>query len=411
MPRNLTDKFCRTARPPASGRREVSDALKPGLIFRITDRGVKSWSLLYRLKGEQRRDTIGRFPEIGVAKARKLAAGALEAVGQGIDPRTEKAAVEAAEAERAADTVRAVADRFIATYAAQRRWRDLGQILRNEAVAAWGDRPVASVTRKDLMARLDQIAARAPVRANRTLAVFRLFFRWCRARDLIEASPAADIDPLTVETARERQLSDNEITAFWHATEALGWPYGDLFRLLLLTGCRRQEIGSLRWAEVDMDKAILEISGERIKGGRALVVPLSRPAVGVIGNLPRVGNADFVFSRGKAPVSGYGRTKPILDALMLVELCKTNAVALLSLTPWRLHDLRRTARSGLARLGVAADIAEMCVGHALSGMRRTYDRYDYLPEKRAALEKWGAHVLALTTPPAADRKVVKLRKR
>src|SRR6266850_3242077 len=111
MPRNLTDKFCRSTKPPALGRLEVSDAATPGLIFRITDKGKKSWSLLYRFRGDQRRDTLGRFPEIGLAKARKLAADALETVGRGTDPRAEKATQEAAEAARAADTVAAVADR------------------------------------------------------------------------------------------------------------------------------------------------------------------------------------------------------------------------------------------------------------------------------------------------------------
>src|SRR5215813_3367664 len=199
MPRNLTDKFCHHARSPASGRREVSDALTPGLQFRVTDNGVKSWSLLYRLNGGLRRDTLGRFPEIGIAKARKLAVHALELAGAGKDPREEKAAVESAKRDGEANTIRAVAEKFIATYAAQRRWRDLGQILTNEAISPWGNRPVAGITRKDILAQLDIIADRAPVRANRTLSVLKLFFKWCRSQGLIETSPVVEIVPPTVE--------------------------------------------------------------------------------------------------------------------------------------------------------------------------------------------------------------------
>jgi len=430
MRKNLTDKFCHHVRPPASGRLEVSDALTPGLQFRITDSGIKSWSLLYRHAGQQRRDTIGRFPGIGVAKARRLAGDALEAVGRGDDPRAEKAAVEAANQEAAGNTVKVVVDRFVASYAAQRRWRDLAGILRNEAVAAWGARPVASITRRDVLDRLDQIAERAPTRANRALSVFRLFFKWCRGRELIEVSPAADIDPLTVEVARERTLTDPEIVAFWNAATSQGWPFGDLFRLLLLTGCRRDEIGALRWSEINrggvdvkikgddgkertVKVPVLEISGERIKGGKPLVVPLSPPALDIIRELPRIGKSGLVFTTtDAAPVSGYSKAKTILDAFMLAELRKAaTEPGDAKLEPFRLHDLRRTCRSGLSRLKVSADIAEMAIGHSLAGVRKIYDRYDYLAEKQDALDKWGARVLELVTPPPAVGKVIRLPQR
>lgn len=421
MPRNLSDKFCHLAKPPVSGRRDVSDSVVPGLQFRVSgtrDKPVKSWSVLFRFNGDLARYTLpDRFPKIGVAKARNLARHALELAGQGKDPREQEAAVRAAKREAEADTVRAAVDKFVATYASQRKWRDLERILRNEAVDAWGDRPVASVTRRDIIDRLDTIFERAPVRANRALTVFRLFFKWCRNRGLIEASPAADIDPMTVEAERDRVLTDTEIKAYWSAAEAKGWPFGEIYRLLLLTGCRRDEIGGLRWHEINADKSMLEIDGSRIKGGKPLVVPLSRPALAIVRTLPRIGSSAFVFPSAKngdgaedRPASGYGKAKILMDALMLADLQKQDAKA--KLMPWRVHDLRRTCRSGLSRLQIPADIAELAIGHALTGVRKIYDRYDYLAERRDALDRWGEHVLDLVTPtPAAGADILRMQRR
>jgi integrase len=149
---------------------------------------------------------------------------------------------------------------------------------------------------------------------------------------------------------------------------------------------------------------VIEISGDRIKGGNALVVPLSRPAAEIIRRLPRIEGSAFVFPSAKngdgtadRPASGYGKSKILMDALMLAELKKGDVST--TLTPWRVHDLRRTCRSGLSRLHIESDIAELAIGHALTGVRKIYDRYDYLYERHEALEQWGDFVVELVTPP------------
>jgi integrase len=422
MTKTLTTRFCSHVRPAESGSRLVwSDAVRAGLQFRVAGtrkQPIKSWSFLYRYHAEQRRAGLGRFPEISVARARELAGDILDQVEAGIDPREAKAAAEAAERAKEANTVEAAVDLFVDTYAAQRRWRDLEGILRNEAVAAWGSRPIASITRRDVMQRLDAIAARAPVRANRCLSVFRLFFKWARQREMIDTSPAADVDPLTVEKSRERILTDVEVAAFWRAADTKGWPFGHIYRLLLLTGCRRDEVGGLRWSEVDVDGRKLEIAGDRTKIGKPLVVPLSEPALEIVKALPRIGKSPYVFPSAKGvdrPASGYGKAKIILDDLMLAEFRKMapdRDPIEVTLEPFVIHDLRRTCRSGLSQLQVPPDIAELAIGHQLTGVRKIYDRYVYLAERREALEKWGAHVMTLVAPPPmADRKVVRLRRR
>jgi hypothetical protein len=211
---NLTERRLRTVRPPATGRLELLDAVCPGLYFRMTDKGVRSWSMLYRFNQQLRRDTLGPYPKIGLAKARQLARDALELVGQGKDPRAQVAQQRAEEAQRAADTVDAVAERFIKLYASERRWADLERILRRELMPVWGDRPVAGITRKDAIELLTDIKERAPVRANRVLTVMKLFFGWCVENEYAQGSPVASIKPPTREKRRERILSEDEIRAF-----------------------------------------------------------------------------------------------------------------------------------------------------------------------------------------------------
>jgi len=412
MPKRLTQKFCENAEPTADKRLAISDAVSPGLQFRVTEAGVKSWSLLYRFEGQQRRVTIGPFPKVGVAKARELAEETRKLVEKGIDPRIASANAEAAEATRKADTVASAVDRFAALYASQRRWADLERILRSEAIPAWGERPVSDITRKDAMALLDSIQKRAPVRANRVLSVLRVFFKWCRSRDLIEASPVVEIEPPTEEYRRERELTEQEIVAFWRASETLGYPFGRVFQLLLLTACRRDEIGAARWSEVTAD-ATLEIPSQRYKLKRPHIAPLSRSALAIVEALPRIDGTEFIFTTtGKTPVSGWSRAKEQLDTRMLEELrAMAKDPAKVTLPEWRLHDLRRTARTGLSKLGVSPDIGEMVLGHAIGGIRGVYDRYGFLPEKRAAIEKWGSHVMGLLSPPADGGKVITMVRR
>src|SRR5581483_6675943 len=238
----LTDKRVSLMKPPATGRREIFDTVKTGLCFRITTTGAKSWSVMYRHEGHFRRQTLGPYPKIGLAKARQMAGQVLETSGQGTDPRSAKAQEKATAAARAADTVEVIAEQFIGKYASQRRWGEFERILRRDVMPEWGEKPITTITRRDVIELLDTIAERAPVQANRTLVVLKVFFGWALDRDVITADPTARVKKPTKEKSRDRVLSDAELRAFWLGCERLGWPFGEIWKLLALTAARKSVI-------------------------------------------------------------------------------------------------------------------------------------------------------------------------
>jgi integrase len=258
-------------------------------------------------------------------------------------------------------------------------------IVERDLLPVWGHRAVTDITRRDVRDLIDSIADRgAPIGARRVHAYVHRFFRWCVGRDIIEANPAADMPKPGSETKRDRVLSDEELTAVWNAAGKLGWPYGDAVRLLILTGARREEIGQLRWSEIKGEGITLE--GARTKNGAPQTIPLSLAATTVLQHVPRIANSKQVFApNGRTAVSGWSRTKVKLDELSGVS-------------DWRIHDLRRTVATGLQKLGVNLQTIEAVLGHtsgSRSGVVGVYQRHSFDAEKRAALDAWGAHVIAL----------------
>ncbi|MDZ4867622.1 MAG: integrase arm-type DNA-binding domain-containing protein [Alphaproteobacteria bacterium] len=403
----LTDKRVSAMRAPASGgRREIHDKVRTGLSLRLTDKGSKTWSVLYRFNGKLARVTLGAYPAIGVAKARTLAGEALELVEKGTDPRDAKAASEAVEAQRAADTVDAVAKDFIAKHAAKKRWgHEMKRILDRDVVPKWKGRPLADVTRRDARALLDEIEGRAPTQRNRVLEVLRVFAKWAAERDIINADFTSGIKK-NPERARERALTDDEVRAFWMAAGQLAWPFGDILKLLLLTGARKSEIGEAHWSEIHVDDKVMEIPATRTKQARAHVIPLSPAALTIIAALKKVGETpDLIFTtNAKTPVSGFSKAKLQMDLLMEVALRdamtdeQSRAMPESALAPWVIHDLRRTVRSNLSKLGISSDVAERILGHAIPGIRGVYDRHSFVDERRDALDRWALHVAGIVSP-------------
>lgn len=343
---------------------------------------------------------------MSLTDARKLAGSAHELVARGIDPRIATAATQALQAKRTADTVESVVDDFIRKHTAQHRSKETERILRREVIGAWGSRPITSITRRDVVELVDRIAERAPVLANRTLARLKTLSAWALDRDIIEADPTARVRKPTKERARERILTDAELAAFWQACDRLGWPFGALFKLLALTGQRKSEIGELRWSETNLADELIEVAGERYKTGRPHVVPLSSPAAAIVRELPRMGDDGLLVftTTGDTPVSGFSRAKATLDVIMETALrnampdAQSRAMTEPVLKPWTLHDLRRTARTNFSKLGVSHDVGERVIGHVLGGVRGVYDRYEFLREKRDALDRWAAHLFDIVEP-------------
>ncbi|MCE3250310.1 MAG: putative phage integrase [Geminicoccaceae bacterium] len=270
---------------------------------------------------------------------------------------------------------------------------------KSSVLPLWGDRPIQSITKRDALDLLDEIAGRAPVLANRVASLLKRVFSWAVEREVIAASPLVGLKPPAKEKARERVLEDHELAAIWRASDQIGWPIGDITRLLILTGARRSEVTGMAWAELDLERGLWTKPAERTKGGHEHRLPLSGAAVDLIKSLPVVDGNPHVFpSRsGAGPVTAISRPKARLDALS-------------GASGWTHHDLRRTAASGLARLGASDLVVAAVLGHsrsAIIGVTSRYDRHGRDAEQRHALEQWAAHVARIAEGGGAE--VVPLR--
>jgi integrase len=397
----LTARTVENAKPPAFGRIEYWDAALPGFGLRVTDKGAKSWTVLYRAHGRMRRATLGRYPTLPLAEARDRAREMLRDVEKGMDPATAKA-----EKRRAkADLFPAVAAEFIERHAKpnNRTWLRQDSDLKREFLPLWRDRAISGIAKRDILEALDKIADRAsPRRANRYLALVKKLFNWCAERGYVETSPAANIKPLAREVSRDRVLSDDELLLVWRGCEAAGWPFGDLIRLLILTAQRLGEVSSMQWRDIDLDKGAWTVPAAIAKNGVANEVPLSAAARAILSGLPPLGREGFVFSalNGSGnPVSGFSKAKARLDREIAAALVRAGQPAM---PAWRLHDLRRTAASRMAQLGIAPHVIEKVLNHttgSLAGVAGIYNRFGYGPEKRHALESWAGHLEHLIGPP------------
>ncbi|WP_051134337.1 site-specific integrase [Methylocystis sp. ATCC 49242] len=399
LTKKLTVKQIESLRPKA---RPYETLDGDGLYVTVRPNGSKSFNLRYRFGGRSKNLTIG-LAAIGLAEARRLAQEARAEIARGNDPCSQKAMrVAAAKVSQqpARDSIAEIVDLFLEKHVKPKTRpnsaRETERLLRREIVARWGDRKLSTVSRGDVRRLLEETAERAPVLSNRVLAAFRKLCGWAVERDIIVASPCDKLKPVAAENSRDRVLSDDELAAVWRAVDGLGFPFGPMFQLLALTGQRRSEVAGMTWAEVDLASALWTIPAARSKNGLEHRVPLSPQAVKIIAALPRfAGGQGFLFSSGDTPPSGFSRAKRRLDDA-LSTMAKASGDD--GMPPFALHDLRRTAVSGMARLGVALPIIERVVNHisgSFAGVVGVYQKHQFDDEKRAALNAWGAHVEAL----------------
>jgi integrase len=390
----LTQAAVEKLNPPKSGRAEFFDTHLPGFGLRIADSGHKAWVVFYRIGGRQRRYTIGTLathPKVDLARDR--AREILRDVERGIDP----AAVKATPAGRKPDTVAKVAAQFIERYAKpkNRSWRGTERILALHVLPRWGDRDAASITRRDVLDLMDELVdGGLPIGANRVLAAIRKMFSWAVERDILSTSPIVSVRAPGKETERDRVLSDEELVRVWGAADTMGGVTGAFFKCLILTGQRRNEVSGIGWADLDLTARIWTLPRQATKGDRSHEVPLSPLAIEVLTALSRTGTYVFSSTRGERPISGYSKIK-------------ARAEKLAGFDDWRIHDLRRTAGTGMARAGIAVSTISRVLNHREGGVTRIYNRYSYLDEKRFALETWARRVESLVRPTAGN--VVELR--
>jgi integrase len=241
---------------------------------------------------------------------------------------------------------------------------------------------------------------------------------WAVEQEDIDRSPIEGMKPPPLPPSRDRVLSDDDLALVWRGTEALGYPFGPLVRLLVLTGARREEVAAMEWSELDRAAATWSLPASRSKNAQAVENALSASAVAILDGLAeRIGlngrwpHKGFVFSTtGETSVSGYSRAKRRLDKVV-VDLASEDELT--PPEPWRLHDLRRTLATGLQRLGVRLEVTEAVLNHvsgSRSGIVGIYQRHNWKDEKRAALEAWATHVDRVLTV-TDNSNVVKLEER
>jgi integrase len=386
MAKKLTDIGIRNLKPAAT-RREISDG-GTGLYLVLQPNGKRSWAVRYRFHGAPRKLTLGSMPPVMLAEARKLASEALYGLGQDIDPAAIKQQSKLATAERAQDTVERLIEVYLGQYAKRARpatWAQASGIFRRDVLPRWGGRLVTEITRKDVRELIRAIAIDRPIMANRAQAYLSRFFRWLMNEDYITGSPAVGIEHPAKENARDRALSDPEIRKFWAATHALPKPFGDIYKVLLLSGARRQEVAEMEWRELDLAQKTWKLPAQRSKSRISHILPLGPMAWDIIAAQPRSG--DHVFGRARR---GFSHQKVRLDAAM-----QTNE-------PWRSHDLRRTARSLMARARIDSEVAERMIGHLPRGLIRTYNVFDYIDAKRDGFTRLEREIDLIVNPPAAD---------
>ena len=399
----LTDRFLTSRKAPALGRTIYTDSTVPGLTFRVSaptesnSEGRRDWLLRYRPRRQaQKAVALGAYPAVSLSMARQRAGAIVAAAKRGIDliatEEREEQAQRAAQAK--ARPLAEIANEYLDSVKHLRSWRSIESRTRCHIIPKLGNKPVGEVTRADVVDFLDRLERGEGLRhqVNRCRETLRAIFAYAIERELVTVNPVVGVSKRKVETPRDRTLTADELTALWMAIEKLPELPRAYFRVVLLTGARRNEVRGMAWSELDLDAGLWRLPAERTKSGRPFELPLSAPVLETLRTLPRIGPMVFAFD-GKRPMTVH----------QLIERVRRDA----GLPDVRLHDLRRTLRTGLAELGVSFEVAERVLNHAMPGLQAVYNRHSYAAEKRTALVLWAEHVLSLTTKREA--KVVALR--
>jgi integrase len=423
---------------PRSERREIRDTQAPGLHLIIQPTGTMSWALRFRRpSGRPAKMTLGPYadaetaeaPVLGaplsllqarefantIARQRKLGHDVIE------ETKAQLSRERATATERAANTFAAAVREFFVEYKTAkwkqrpRRWRGdarlLGlqwpsgsdpaitepEVVPGSLADIWSNRPVAAIDAHDVHVVVEEASQQSDGRGRKLHAALSVLFSWLTRRRRVAVNPAAGVYHPGPPPSRDRILSDGEIKSFWLASDRAPTPFGAALKVLLLTGCRLNEVAAMRHEEVN-DHGVWIIPAARTKNHRVHLLPLPPLAVDIITSLPRIEGGLVFTTTGRAPISGWSKVKRSVDAAMG------------SVPDWRIHDLRRTTASGMQRLGVRTEVIERTLNHisgSYRGVAGTYQRDPLSEEVREALLRWAAHLERLVAGKPA--KVVALR--
>jgi integrase len=381
MRQRLTDKGIRGLKAPAEGQIDIWDQVLPGFGVRVGYGGRKAFIVGTRINGKFRRITLKpAYPHLELAEARSQAKQIIADAQAGIGPDERKK-------RDAKKSFRAVADAFMVAHGNKLRTRKEVRRKIDIDLRAWHDLQISDIKREDIQELVREKAATSPIAANRLISQITKIFNWAVKESIIKSSPAVLLDRPGEETERERNLSAEEIRTVWAAFDEIGYPWGPLFKMLLVTGQRRGEVAGMRWSEITAEGWLLP--GERAKKGKGHLVPLSTLAREIFGGVPEIG--DLVFrSRNDKPLQGWTRA---ID----------RARQLSGLKSWHLHDLRRTFATQLRSIGVDRLVVSKLLNHAEAGVTKVYDRWAADPEKTAAMERWANRLREIISGGKAKR--------
>jgi integrase len=421
--------------------RLVFDDAQRGLAVRVTTSGGRTYLCQYTLHGHKWRVPLGACSALSLAKARQATAAVMGDVAKGRNPaaeRKEATAVERARRVRNRLTLRVLIEDWSRLHLAARRPSYATEAVRalHAAFAHHLDDAAEDLDRAGVVRALDALVRRRQRKdggdagkpkgvamTGRTAAYGRAAFAWAVKRGVVQHNPFANLPIAKSIAKRERVLSDEEIAEIWRAAGDVGSLYGTMIRLLILTGQRRGEVAGMAWGEISDDLATWTLPGERTKNGAAHTVPVSAPARDILravlpdGASHRGAGGGLLFPGAfGTPFAGWSKAKQaldkaIIDARKAVTATGTNPAPLI---PWNVHDLRRTVATGLQRLGVRLEVTEAVLNHisgSRGGIAGVYQRHDWAAEKRAALDSWVAHVLAVAKGGPGANKVVTLKHR
>jgi integrase len=386
------------------------DRTLPGFGVRVSKTG-KYLLYSYNVAGKTRREPIGRWGEaLTAASARKQALQLAARVRLGGDPAAERRArhiqLQKQQVEDGFVFVRLIEDWESAMALAHRRYAPAAAKYVRRHFAAWLNRPATSIARREVIQQVDRVARDSGIiAARRVLAYARTIFAWAVKRDAVSANPFLNIAAPGAEHPRERVLSDAELGAIWRAAGALDPIRAAFVRLLMLTLQRRGEVAGLSRAELAPDLSTWTLPGERTKNGKTHLVHLAPLARDILAEVPRLAGSNLVFASVRGRIGNFDRIKQQLDAAILAEQGQP-------LPLWVLHDLRRSGVSHLAGSGIAPHVADRLlnhVGESLDAVARVYQRAEFLPERKAALEVWARHLQAAASGQEIAGNVVALR--
>jgi integrase len=388
----------RLALPAGKSEAIIFDDDVPGFGLRLREGGSRTFIVQYALGGRQRRMTLGAAKVLDAAKARDTARNLLAKVRLGQDPAADRAEARARATDESLGTI---VGRFLAWQERRVRARTFVDAKRylERYWRPLHDLPLARISRATVALRLGKIAAEhGRVSADRARAALSAFFTWAIGEGLCDMNQVVGTNKhFDGAKSRDRVLTDGELVAIYRVLPDSD--YGAIVGLLILTGQRREEIGALRWSELDLQERVITLPPARTKNNRAHDVPLSKPAFTILKSCPVRAGRDLVFGEGPrngeareqgAGFQGWSKSKAALD----VALHKQKV----SIGSWRLHDVRRTVATRMAELGVQPHVVEAVLNHVSghkAGVAGVYNRSSYAVEKRAALDLWGKQVQAL----------------